>query len=210
MHRFLLIACCLLSASLWAANEKPKQPNILWLIAEDFGPHLSCIGTKEVWTPNIDKLAVEGVRYTRFYAGMVCSVSRSSFMTGMHAPSIGAHNHRTIDKRPLPEGVRLLTAWMHDAGYFTANLVQLPESCGFKGTGKTDWNFLFDGPAFDSARWDELKSHGPFFAQLNFQETHRTFHAPSKADPAKVELPPYYPDDAVTRTDWAEYLDAAS
>ena len=31
-----------------------RRPNILWLVAEDFGPHLSCIGTKEVWTPNID------------------------------------------------------------------------------------------------------------------------------------------------------------
>ena len=43
------------------------QPNILWLIAEDFGPHLGCYGTKEVFTPNIDRLAAEGVRYTRFY-----------------------------------------------------------------------------------------------------------------------------------------------
>ncbi len=208
MQRFLLLVWCLLSAPLFAAEA--KRPNILWLIAEDFGPHLSCAGTKEVWTPNIDKLAAKGVRYTRFYAGMVCSVSRSSFMTGMHAPSIGAHNHRTAAKKPLPDGVRLLTAWLRDAGYYTANLVQLPESCGFKGSGKTDWNFLFDGQAFDSAKWEDLKSHGPFYAQLNFQETHRTFHAPKKADPAKVELPPYYPDHPVARQDWAEYLDAAT
>src|SRR5260221_563563 len=92
-------------------GAEPKTPNILWLIAEDFGPHLGCTGTKQVWTPNIDKLATEGVRYTRFYDGMVCSVSRSSFMTGMYAISIGAHNHRTMHKKPLPEGVRPLTAW---------------------------------------------------------------------------------------------------
>jgi N-sulfoglucosamine sulfohydrolase len=45
---------------------------------------------------------------------------------------------------------------------------------------------------------------------VNFQETHRTFHAPPHADPAKVEIPPYYPDHEVTRKDWAQYLDAAT
>src|SRR2546423_10957627 len=54
---------CLL-ASVWISAVAPtlqaaeaKRPNILWLIAEDFGPHLGCDGTKEVWTPNLDKLA---------------------------------------------------------------------------------------------------------------------------------------------------------
>jgi len=205
---FLILSLCSLGAPLFAAEA--RRPNILWLIAEDFGPHLSCTGTKEVWTPNIDKLAAEGVRYTHFYDGMVCSVSRSSFMTGMYAVTIGAQNHRTIHKKPLPQGVRPLTGWLRDAGYFTANLVQMPPSCGFKGTGKTDWNFLFEGKAFDSSLWDDLKSHGPFYAQLNFHETHRDFNAPKKADPAKVEVPPYYPDHPVTRQDWADYLDSAT
>ena len=50
------------------------RPNILWLIAEDFGPHLGCYGTKEVTTPNLDGLAAEGVRYTRFFTtAPVCS-----------------------------------------------------------------------------------------------------------------------------------------
>ena len=45
------------------------RPNILWLIAEDLGPHLSCCGTPEVWTPNLDRMASDGVRYTRFFNG---------------------------------------------------------------------------------------------------------------------------------------------
>jgi N-sulfoglucosamine sulfohydrolase len=62
----------------------PKQPNILWLIAEDFGPQLGCYGTKEVWTPNLDSLAAQGIRYTRaFTTAPVCSASRSAFITGM-------------------------------------------------------------------------------------------------------------------------------
>lgn len=187
------------------------HPNILWLIAEDLGTELACYGTKEVWTPNLDRLAAEGVRYTRCYScGPVCSVSRSAFMTGMYATTIGAHNHRTIEKKPLPEGIKPLSAWMRDAGYYTANIENLPPSFGFKGTRKKDWNFKYQDKSFDSAKWDDLKTHQPFYAQINFQETHRNFHAPEKADPAKVEIPPYYPDHPITRRDWAKYLDSLS
>ena len=188
--------------------QAAPQPNILWLIGEDLGPELACYGTPESVSPNLDRLATEGVRYTRFYSGMVCSPSRSAFMTGMYATTLGAHNHRTINKKPLPEGVKVLTDWMRDAGYFTANIVQLPESFGFKGTGKTDWNFSYEGQPFDSANWGDLKAHQPFFAQINFQETHRAYHAPKRADPTKVQIPPYYPDHPVTRKDWAAYLDS--
>ena len=206
---FTLLCAALPAAPLTAANASAK-PNILWLIAEDFGQHLGCYGTKQVWTPNLDRLASQGVRYTRTYVEPVCSVSRSEFMTGMYSTTIGAHNHRTRNKQPLPDGVRVLTGWLRDAGYYTANLVELPDSCGFRGAGKTDWNFIPPDKPFDSSRWDDLKAHQPFYAQINFQETHRTFHAPKKADPAKVEIPPYYPDHPVTRADWAEYLDAAT
>jgi len=189
-----------------------KRPNILWLIAEDFGQHLGCYGTKEVWTPNLDRVAKEGVRYTRFFTtAPVCSPSRSAFMTGMYQTTIGAHNHRSHrdDGYTLPPGVRVLSDWMREAGYFTANIRDLPKECGFKGTGKTDWNFSYTGKPFDSADWADLKGHQPFYAQINFQETHRKFNAPPRADPAKVQLPPYYPDHPVTRADWAKYLDAA-
>jgi N-sulfoglucosamine sulfohydrolase len=190
-----------------------RHPNILWLIAEDLGQHLGCYGTKEVWTPNLDRLAAEGVRYTRFYTtAPVCSPSRSSFMTGMYSITIGTHNHRSHrdDGYVLPDGVRVLSDWMRTAGYFTANLVQLPEGLGFRGTGKTDWNFTYTGKPYDTDDWADLKAHQPFFAQINFSETHRKFHAPKKADPDKVDIPPYYPDHTVTRQDWAEYLDSAS
>lgn len=189
------------------------RPNILWLIAEDFGPHLGCYGEKHVATPNLDRLAGQGVRYANFFTtAPVCSPSRSAFMTGMYQTTIGAHNHRSHrdDGYKLPEGVRVLTDWMRDAGYFTANLRDLPAELGFRGSGKTDWNFNYAGKPFDSDQWADLKAREPFFAQINFQETHRTFHAPPHADPAKVEIPPYYPDHPVTREDWAKYLDSAT
>lgn len=212
--RILLVTPLLASLAVLSANaaaDATKKPNILWLVAEDIGPEaLSSSGTPQAATPNLDRLAAEGVRYTRAYAGMGCSVSRSSFMTGMYSTTIGTHNHRSHrnDGYQLPAGVRLLTDWLRDAGYFTANVRELPAPLGFSGSGKTDWNFSYQGKPFDSARWDDLKSHQPFYAQVNFSETHRGFHAPAKADPAKVAVPPYYPDHPVVRKDWAAYLDA--
>jgi arylsulfatase A-like enzyme len=97
---------------------------------------------------------------------------------------------------------------LRDAGYLTANLRKLPPEFGFDGTAKTDWNFTVEKEVFESRDWDDLKTKQPFFAQLNFHETHRKFNGARLADPAKVPLPPYYPDHPVAREDYARYLDA--
>jgi N-sulfoglucosamine sulfohydrolase len=214
MRRPLCLWFCAALASLGLAAplraDSPKKPNILWIIAEDMGPHFGCYGTKEVSTPNLDRLAAKGVRYTRFYTtAPVCSTSRSAIMTGMYQTTIGAHNHRSHRgaAHKLPAGVRLLSHWMSDAGYFTANIVVMPKGLGLKGTGKTDWNFHVEGKAFQSDRWEDLKKNQPFFAQINLSDSHRPFNARQHADPAKVVLPPYAPDHPVTREDMGKYLD---
>lgn len=215
------MALLLCGASISAA----ERPNILWIIAEDMGPELGCYGHPEVHSPVIDKLAADGVRYTRAYTVTpVCSTSRSSFMTGMYAHSIGAHNHRShrTDGFKLEEGVRVLTDWFRPAGYSTANIRSFPtdnpDPAFFKGTGKTDWNFTYNSPngnksPFDITNWDQLKTQQPFFAQINFPETHRGgawnnahkyIDRPANSD--KVKIPPYYPDHPLTRSDWAQYL----
>ena len=110
----LLCAVFTLSAAPPAVSRAPRL-NILWLIAEDFGPHLGCYGTKQVSTPNLDRLASEGVRHTRFFTtAPVCSPSRSAFMTGMYQTTIGAHHARSHrdDGYHLQAGVRPLTHWL--------------------------------------------------------------------------------------------------
>ena len=211
----------------FGAQPKPPatlvRPNILWILAEDFSPHLGCYGTTEVWSPNLDRLAAEGMRFDRaFTTAPVCSASRSAFMTGMYQTTIGAQNHRShrTAEYPLPPGVRVLTDWLRGAGYFTANIRAFPAPIDFKGAGKTDWNFYYPGKPFDSDQWTDLKAHQPFYAQVNLSETHRNakstlatgraFPAPRRADPAKVVIPPYYPDCPEVRADWANYLDDAS
>ena len=196
------------------AASGADKPNILWLIAEDIGPGaLSCYGEqKAAATPVIDRLAAEGTRFTRFYATCpVCSPSRSAFMTGMYQTTIGAHHHRSHrdDGYALPDGVKLITQWMKDAGYFTANVGALPPPVRWKGTVKTDWNFTPPAYQFDSTRWTDLAAHQPFFAQVNFKETHRAFPKSRQTDPKAVTLPPYYPEHPIVRDDYAAYLDSA-
>lgn len=204
------LACAAGLAGVLAATEAEKRPNVLWIIAEDMGPELGCYGDKLVYTPNLDRLAAEGVRYAHaFTTGPVCSASRSAFMTGMYQTTLGAHNHRSHrdDGFPLPEGVRLLTDWIREAGYFTANVVQIAP--GLRCTGKTDWNFTPPARPFDGNRWDDLKTRQPFFAQVNFPEAHRGFkHCKEHpVNPDRVKLPPYYPDHPIARADWAMYLE---
>ena len=220
-----IFICLLLPTFLNAADtgKKLSTPNILWIIAEDMGPELGCYGHPEVVTPNLDRLAGEGVMYTRAYTSApVCSPSRSAFMTGMYQTSIGAHNHRSHreDGYQLPKGVRVITDILREGGYFTGNLVDLtgdPEERFLRGTGKTDWNFSYPGnrEPFDTSEWDELRVNQPFYAQINFPESHRGAswdeahkRIDKQADPAKVSIPPYYPDDPLTRKVWAQYLNA--
>jgi N-sulfoglucosamine sulfohydrolase len=118
-----------------------------------------------------------------------------------------------------------LTDWLRPEGYFTANIKTLTKDKElakfFKGTGKTDWNFTYESPVdskltpFDTDDWDDLKNNQPFYAQINFSETHRggawnnahkEIAQTDLADPSKVVIPPYYPDHLVTRGVWAQYL----
>ncbi len=209
----------LASLALFAAAALPttalaaeSRLNFLWLIAEDTSTSAySCYGQQPAAaTPVIDALARSGVRYNRFFTtAPVCSPSRSAFNTGMYATTLGAHNHRTPERPTLPAGVRPLNEWLEDAGYFTANIRQLPAELGFRGQGKTDWNFVPSRAPFPNDKWEDLKSHQPFYAQINFQETHRDFAGAKVTDPKSVVLPPYYPDHPVIRADYAAYLDAA-
>jgi N-sulfoglucosamine sulfohydrolase len=224
----LLSGCAVATATATAdvalgpLSVPPQKPNILWIIAEDLGPELGCYGTEQIWTPHIDGLARDGVRYTRaFTVTPVCSTSRSAFMTGMYSTTIGTHNHRSHrrDGYQLPKGVRVITDRLREAGYFTANIRDLtgdPKERFYRGTGKTDWNFKYDGKPFDSGKWSELSQHQPFYAQINFSETHRGAawnnahkHIEKTANPALVEMPPYYPDHPDARKDWAQYLNTA-
>jgi uncharacterized sulfatase len=197
---FFLLALSALMADELA--EKPSQrPNILWIMLEDWGPELSCYGTKAVDTPNIDKLAAEGVRYTRaFTTAPVCSSSRSAMLTGHYQNYTGTNQHRTSDKKPLPYGIKPIPTLLSEAGYFTA--------CGCGLSNKVDKNFS-NPTGFEGKHWRDRTNGQPFFAQATEATTHRKWNRDpdNPIDEKTVELPPYYPDVPMVRRDWANGLE---
>lgn len=181
------------------AAKKADRPNILWILAEDICPDLSCYGVKGVKTPHLDKFASQGIRFTRaFTTAPVCSASRSAMMTGFHQNYIGAHQHRTGKKKPLPYGIKPIPHLLAEAGYYTCLM-----------TRKTDCNFTTTKSLFMGKDWKQRKSGQPFFAQYTSSGTHRRW----KRDPNRpidikdVEIPPYYPDNDFVRRDWANGLE---
>lgn len=80
-------------------SEEPEwdsQLNILWLVAEDLGPYIPAFGDSTIETPNLDRLAEEGVRYTRVFSPSgVCAPSRAAIATGMYPSRTGAMHMRT-------------------------------------------------------------------------------------------------------------------
>ncbi|MHB8900157.1 MAG: sulfatase family protein [Thermoguttaceae bacterium] len=210
LQRLLYAAAAILLATGAAIAADDPRPNFLWLIAEDNGPEYGCYGYPLVKTPNVDRLAGDGTRYTNaFVTAPVCSASRSAFMTGMYQTTINAHNHRShrADSYHVPAGVEVITQPFQRAGYFTTNV--RTAAPGVTGSGKTDFNFEAESH-FDGTDWNQREPGQPFFAQINFHETHRKYPDTRgehlSAD--KVSLPPYYPDHPVAREDWAAYLGA--
>jgi arylsulfatase A-like enzyme len=201
----LLLALALLGGGV------ADRPDILWIVVDDMSAHFGCYGEKSIETPNVDRLAREGTRFTRaFTTAPVCSPSRSALITGCYQTTIGAHQHRSgrgAEKIRLPEGVETVPALLRRAGYSTA-ITSWPPA---KAQGKTDYNFEWD-PAIYGGKG------GPTFTQVQLQggklrDGRGLSDAVKKAlgtstSPDAVKLPPYYPDDAAIRQDWATYLDA--
>ena len=209
-------------------KKRNKLPNILWIVGENIDLDLGCYGQKNVYTPHLDSLASIGMMYTHVFAtSPVCAPSRSAFMTGMYQTSTDTHNMRSHrdDDFQLPPGVRPITHWLQDAGYFTANISIIGERV--VGTGKLDLNFVNEGPIYQSDNWEELKDHQPFFAQINTPEVEFDIYDRKTAEKLRVKWvgedehpqvattdnvtpPPYYPDHLITRQEWARYLNSVT
>lgn len=114
-----MIVSCVSSPS-----EMPeRKPNIIYILADDLGyGDVGCYGQKRFKTPNIDRLAAEGKRFTDFYAGStVCAPSRSVLMTGLHTGHTPVRGNRTMAEQaqyPLPS-MATLPVLLKQAGYVT-------------------------------------------------------------------------------------------
>ena len=113
----------LISSSCTTKSKKQKM-NVIYILADDLGyGDLGCYGQKIIKTPNIDRLAEEGMLFTQHYSGCTVSApSRSCLMTGQHTGHTyirGNQSHGTEGEEPLPGNTYTLARMMKDAGYAT-------------------------------------------------------------------------------------------
>lgn len=202
MTRLLLLVLSCAAAIQACAAE---LPNVVWIVADDLSPELGCYGYPGIETPNIDRLADEGTRYTlAFSTAPVCSSSRTAFQTGQYQTTVGGHHHDTRVMPVLLDTIPTVTGLMRQAGYFVSNGVGTAEKR--KGHAKSHLNFVYqDSEFFDGYDWSQRAEGQPFFAQVQIKEPHRDFVEREHEYP-DAPIPPYYPDHPVTRADWGNYM----
>ncbi|MBM3861148.1 MAG: DUF229 domain-containing protein [Verrucomicrobia bacterium] len=234
MKHILTLTLCLLPAleTLRAADvQRPEKPNILWIIAEDFSPNLGCYGDPDARTPNLDRLAEQGVRFNRAFShAPVCAAARSTLITGMCPSSLGSQQMRT--NVPKPDSIRTFPEILRKAGYFTFNGLKMgSEDHDYRGQSKDDFNFRTPAETWEK-RWAtlpelaETAKQRPFFGIFGSVTTHQSQYGrgtnPLHAlhliplvkgdevhDRATIHLPPYHPDEPELREIWARYHDHA-
>lgn len=216
-----LLRCCLFIAILGintASNFRPQleKPNILWITSEDMNAFIGAYGDALAHTPNLDKLASVGVKYTHAFAtAPVCSPSRSCLITGVYATSLGTQHLRSVIE--IPKKIRPFPKYLQQAGYYCSN------------RGKMDYNFV-DRDIWDdespNAHWRNRPEGKPFFSVFNIMTTHQSqifgtdeaFHKrygskltdAEKQDPDKMNIPPYHFDSPTVRKLWARYYECVA
>lgn len=163
---FLAMSSCQQTGN-YSTSEKLQQvnfdyqPNILWISTEDISPYLTLYGDSTIETPNIDRLAEEGILFENCFAPTgQCAPTRHSIITGMHSTSTSGSNMR-IGGKQFPDSIKCFPIYFMNAGYYCTN------------NHKTDYNF--SDPDHDSlwnensktAHWKNKPKGSPFFAVFN-------------------------------------------
>ncbi|QDV22058.1 sulfatase-like hydrolase/transferase [Aureliella helgolandensis] len=217
MHSSIVHACVLLATagivlldSLGSRLQAAERPNVVWLISEDnSAEYLRLYDAHGAEAPRIAQLASDGLLFKNAYSNApVCSVARTTLMTGCYGPRIGTQFHRREFEAPMPPGVEMFPAYLRAAGYYTTN------------NSKKDYNATETRGTWDesskSANWRGRRAGQSFFHMQSFGATHesslhfsqqdferqKTIH-----DPTTVSIAPYHPDTELFRFTVAKYLD---
>ena len=185
-----------------ACNPKDQSyPNIVWLTTEDNSPqYMKLYNDDGVAMPAIEKLAKDGIVFDNAFSNApVCSVARSTLITGCYAPRIFTQFHRRTRHVPLPEGVMPFPYYLKKAGYYTTN------------NSKEDYNFLLPEGVWDEsskkATYKNRKQGQPFFHVQNYTITHESnlHFDQNKIDNTpdqvleNIKVFPYHPDTKTFR-----------
>ncbi|MFK8019477.1 MAG: sulfatase [Pseudomonadales bacterium] len=207
------------------------RPNIVLMMAEDLSSRIGAFGDSVAVTPNIDRLANEGVRYTNvFTTAGVCAPSRAATIMGAHAISFGAQHMRTSGKNyktvPPPD-MKAYPELLRKQGYYTLTDGKLDYQ--FSGTMSGSGPFTIWDKEGRKVGIKDAPIHQPFFAQLNFMVTHesgifpplgnwphsithfimqvlrpfmgRTSKPVESINAENISIEPYYPDTPTVRQD---------
>jgi arylsulfatase A-like enzyme len=203
MQRRTFLAHSAAAAALAQSNNN-QPPNILFLFSDDHSyGDLGADGNDAIRTPNLDRLAREGMRFERcFVTSPQCSPNRSAIFTGCTSHTTGTSRLHV----PLPPWEPTIIDYLKEQGYYTGvyrkhhHGPNFQRKLDFYGDNQTPWKDFFD----------KLPANKPFFLQAGFTDPHRpyrpgAFNPPH--DPAKVKVPDWLPDWPEVRGDLAHYYD---
>ncbi|TMU57318.1 sulfatase [Flagellimonas algicola] len=188
----------------------PETPNILWLVSEDNSKHFLKLYNKNgAFMPNIEALSEKGIVYNNAFSNApVCSVARSTIISGCYAPRVGAQYHRRMEFAPMPEGLKMFPEYLREAGYYTTN------------NAKEDYNFIKSENVWDESSKDasyrNREEGQPFFHVQNFHTTHEGQLHFTRAQMDSIETVTsaedvavfaYHPDTPIYRYTNAYYRD---
>lgn len=158
--------CALLLSACGNKVSSVERPNIVWITSEDNSKHyMELFDENGVKTPNIERLAYNGVMFTHAFSNTpVCSAARSALISGCYGPRSASHYHRKIKKIPMPQDLKMFPAYLRESGYYTTN------------NAKEDYNFIKTDSVWDEsshkASWRNRKEGQPFFHVFNIGTTH--------------------------------------
>jgi N-sulfoglucosamine sulfohydrolase len=188
-----------------AAEEQQAKPNLLFVIADDCTYRdLGCYGG-QAHTPNIDRLATQGMRFTQcFQAAPMCSPTRHNIYTGLYPVKSGAYPNHTFAK----DGTRSIVHYLKPLGYRVAlsgkTHIAPKDVFPFEYSGGKNPDFA----AIDKLMSECNESGTPFCLFACSNEPHSPWNKGdvSRYDVDKLKLPPYFVDTPETRKNLAAYL----
>lgn len=228
--RGVVIAVAMSLICVTAGHAAERRPNVVVIVADDLGFQLGCYGDQLAKTPNVDRLAAEGTRFTRAYCTTAsCSASRSVILSGLYNHATGHYGHaHGYSHFSTYDSVKSLPVILGDAGYRTCLIgkyhlapeytyhFEFERQEGTQGARNTV------SMARNAQQWIAEPDDRPFFLYFCPTDPHRAgddgsfANHPEKPDfypgiepvvyqPEQMVVPPWLPDQPEVRKELAEY-----